>query len=56
MTIRFWDSVIDRISRRSDGWKKTHLSLGERITLNQSCLSHSPMYFLSFQDPIISSF
>ena len=27
--------------------KKTFLSLGSRITLIQSCLSHIPSYFLS---------
>ena len=57
MTISFWDLVIDRISRRLDGWKKAHLSLGGRITLIQSCLSHIPTVFpFSFQDPIINSF
>ncbi|RVW33009.1 hypothetical protein CK203_107564 [Vitis vinifera] len=29
----FWDLVIERISRRLDGWKKTYLSFGGRITL-----------------------
>ena len=28
MTISFWDLVVDRISRRLDGWKKALLSLG----------------------------
>ena len=32
-TIGFWDPVVERISRRLDGWKKAFLSLGERITL-----------------------
>ena len=32
-TIGFWDPVVERISRRLDGWKKTFLSLGGRITL-----------------------
>ena len=36
-----------------DGWKKAFLSLGERITLIQSCLSHIPNYFLSlFKIPV----
>ena len=48
MTIRFWDPMVDRISRRLDGWKKAHLSLGWRITLIQFRLSHIPTYFLSF--------
>ena len=47
-TIGFWDPVVERISRRLDGWKKTFLSLGGRITLIQSSLSHIPSYFLSF--------
>ncbi|KAL6343054.1 hypothetical protein AAG906_017866 [Vitis piasezkii] len=46
-TIGFWDPVVERISRRLDGWKKAFLSLGGRITLIQSCLSHIPSYFLS---------
>lgn len=42
-----WDPVIERISRRLDGWQKTYLSFGGRITLIQSCLTHMPCYFLS---------
>ena len=43
----FWDPVIERISRRLDGWQKTYLSFGNRITLIKSCLTHMPCYFLS---------
>ena len=43
----FWDPVIERISRRLDGWQKAYLSLGGRITLLQSCLSHITSYFIS---------
>ncbi|RVW65401.1 Isoamylase 3, chloroplastic [Vitis vinifera] len=43
----FWDPVIERISSRLDGWQKTYLSFGGRITLIQSCLTHMPCYFLS---------
>ena len=32
-TIGFRDLVVERISRRLDGWKKTFLSLAGRITL-----------------------
>ena len=39
--------MIERISKRLDGWKKAHLSLGGRITLLHSCLSHILSYFLS---------
>ena len=43
----FCDPVIERISRRLDGWQKAYFSFGGRITLNHSCLSHIPNYFLS---------
>ncbi|WJZ96627.1 hypothetical protein VitviT2T_015292 [Vitis vinifera] len=43
----FWDPVIERISRRLDGWQKAYLSFGGRITLIQSCLTHMPCYYLS---------
>ncbi|RVX14250.1 putative ribonuclease H protein [Vitis vinifera] len=43
----FWDPVIERISRRLDGWLKAYLSFGGRITLIQSCLTHMPCYYLS---------
>ena len=43
----FWDLILDKISKRLDGWKKTFLFLSGRITLIQSCLSHIPSYFLS---------
>ena len=53
-TIGFWDPVVERISRRLDGWKKAFLSLGGRITLIKSSLSHIPSYFLSlFKIPIL---
>ncbi|RVX00013.1 putative ribonuclease H protein [Vitis vinifera] len=52
-TIGFWDPVVERISKRLDGWKKAFLSLGGRITLIQSSLSHVPSYFLSlFKIPV----
>ncbi|RVW80650.1 hypothetical protein CK203_044356 [Vitis vinifera] len=52
-TISFWDPVVERISRRLDGWKKAYMSLGGRITLIQSCLSHIPSYFISlFKIPV----
>ncbi|RVW73187.1 Pumilio-like 5 [Vitis vinifera] len=43
----FCDPVIERTSRRLDGWQKTYLSFGGRITLIHSCLSRIPSYFLS---------
>ena len=38
--------MIERVSQRLDGWKMVYLSLGGRITLIHSCLSHIPSYFL----------
>ena len=43
----FWDPVIEKISRRLDGWQKAYLSFGGRITLIQSCLTYMPCYFIS---------
>ncbi|WKA00162.1 hypothetical protein VitviT2T_018548 [Vitis vinifera] len=43
----FWDPVIERISKRLDGWQKVFLSFRGRITLIQSCLTHMPYYFIS---------
>ena len=37
--VSFWDSVIDRIFKQLDGWKKAFLYFGGRITLATSCLS-----------------
>ena len=52
-TIGYYDLVVERILRRLDGWKNTFLSLGGRITLIQSSLSHIPSYFLSlFKIPV----
>ncbi|KAJ9691416.1 hypothetical protein PVL29_013559 [Vitis rotundifolia] len=42
----FWDPVVERISKRLDGWQNVFLSFGGRITLIQSCLTHMPCYFL----------
>ena len=39
--------MIERISRKLDGWQKVYLSFGGRITLIQSCLTHMLCYFLS---------
>ena len=44
-SIGFWDSVIEKVARRLDGWKKACLSFRGRITLIQSCSSHIPSYF-----------
>ena len=43
----FWEPVISKVSKRLDGWKRTFLSKGGRLTLIQSVLSAIPTYFLS---------
>ncbi|RVW20051.1 hypothetical protein CK203_115113 [Vitis vinifera] len=49
----FWDPIIERISRRLDGWQKAYLSFEGRMALIQSYLTHMPSYFLSlFKIPV----
>ncbi|RVW38928.1 hypothetical protein CK203_073584 [Vitis vinifera] len=44
----FWDPVIERISRRLDGWKKAYLSFGNGHTVVLGRLLHkSPKSFPS---------
>lgn len=50
----FWDPVINKVSRRLDGWKKVFLFLRRRTTLIQFCLSHIPSYFLPFSKILTS--
>ncbi|RVW68806.1 Retrovirus-related Pol polyprotein from transposon RE1 [Vitis vinifera] len=50
----FWDLVIERISRRLDGWQKAYLSFSGRITLIQSCLTHMPWIGEGKRDHLVS--
>ncbi|KAL5583298.1 hypothetical protein UlMin_015740 [Ulmus minor] len=43
----FWNPVIEKGSKRLDGWKKAFLSKGGRLTLIQSVLSSIPTYYMS---------
>ncbi|KAL5565627.1 hypothetical protein UlMin_028791 [Ulmus minor] len=43
----FWNPVIEKVSKRLDGWKKAFLSKGGRLTLIQSVLSSIPTYYMS---------
>ncbi|KAM7490623.1 hypothetical protein LguiA_033544 [Lonicera macranthoides] len=46
-SIEFWNPVIERVSKRVDGWHKGCLSKGGRLTLLQSVLGSIPIYYLS---------
>ncbi|KAL5543250.1 hypothetical protein UlMin_010960 [Ulmus minor] len=43
----FWNPVIEKVSKRLDGWKKAFLSKGGRLTLIQSVLSSISTYYMS---------
>jgi hypothetical protein len=43
-----WESLIDKIDKRLQGWKGKLLSLGGRVTLLNAVLSSIPLYWLSF--------
>ena len=43
----FWESVIRKVSKRLDGWKKAFLSKGCRMTLIQLVLIALPTYYTS---------
>lgn len=49
----FLDTVIKKLSKRLDSWKRAHFSLDERITLIQSCVTSIPLYYLTlFNVPV----
>ena len=51
--IDFWDLVVTKVAKRLDGWKKTFLSRGDRLTLIHYVLTSIPIYYLSlFKAPI----
>ncbi|KAL5549263.1 hypothetical protein UlMin_004494 [Ulmus minor] len=43
----FWNPVVEKVGKRLDGWKKSVLSKGGRLTMIQSVLSSIPIYFMS---------
>ncbi|KAL5566610.1 hypothetical protein UlMin_029774 [Ulmus minor] len=43
----FWNPVVEKVGKRLDGWKKSFLSKGGRLTMIQSVLSSIPIYFMS---------
>ena len=42
-----WTSLVEKVSKRLDGWKGGSLSLGGRLTLLNSCLTGIPIYSMS---------
>ena len=52
--VDFWDSVVAKVSKRLDGWKKAFLSTGGRLILIQSVLSSLRIYYLSLFKASIS--
>lgn len=42
----FWEPVIEKVSRKLEGWLKGCLLRGGRLTLIQSVLESIPLYFL----------
>ena len=42
-----WNPIIEKIEKRSPGWKRLYLSKGSRLTLLKSTLSSLSTYFLS---------
>jgi hypothetical protein len=41
-----WDSIIEKMEKRLEGWKRLYLSKGGQITLIKRTLSNLPTYFL----------
>ena len=46
-SIVIWSSILERMERRLDGWKKRYLSKGQKITFIKNTHSSLPPYFLS---------
>jgi hypothetical protein len=42
-----WNTIIEKIERRLEGWRRLYLSKGGQITLIKSMLSNLPTYILS---------
>ena len=42
-----WNSVLEKVERRSAGWKRLYLSKGGKVTLIKSTLSNISTYFFS---------
>ncbi|EXC11734.1 hypothetical protein L484_020789 [Morus notabilis] len=47
LSMEFWMPMIEKVSKRLDGWKNSFLSKGGRLTLIQSVLASIPIYYMS---------
>ena len=48
----FWDSIVENVGKRFNGWKRAYISKKGRLTLVQSILASISTYFTSlFQMP-----
>lgn len=45
--VSFWDSVVEKVSKKLVCWKKSYISLGGKITLIKASLSNIPVYYIS---------
>ena len=45
--VGFWSPVVEKMTKRLEGWLKGRLSRGGRLTLIQSVLKSIPTYYLS---------
>ena len=49
----FWEPIVSKVRKRLDGWKRSFLSRGGRLSLIESVLSSLPIYYLSlFRIPV----
>ena len=52
--VGFWNPIIEKITKRLEGWLKGCLSKRDKLTLIQSVLESLPIYYLSlFKMPIL---
>lgn len=42
--VTFWDLVVERVSKKLAGWKKSYVSLGGRITLIKEAWANILVY------------
>jgi mannosylglycoprotein endo-beta-mannosidase len=48
LVVSQWEPVEDKFGKKIAGWKGNMLSIGDRVTLVNACLSSIALYMLSF--------